>query len=87
MTGRPSVNKRQREMLRKERQAEKATRRDERRVKRNLGEGEQPLAPELAEADGTTEAAGTTNGAGTTDAIGATEPLGPVKRDATSDSS
>ncbi len=44
MTGRPSVNKRQRELMRKERQAEKLTRRDERRVKRNLPEEEEPPA-------------------------------------------
>jgi len=53
MTARPSVNKRQREMLRKERQAEKATRRDERRVKRNVGELEPvpaPVPPEGADA-------------------------------------
>jgi hypothetical protein len=36
MTGRPSVNKRQRELVRKERQADKLSRRDERRNKRNL---------------------------------------------------
>ena len=41
MTGRPSVNKRQRELVRKERQADKLLRRDERRTKRN----EDPVAP------------------------------------------
>jgi hypothetical protein len=41
MTGRPSVNKRQREMARKERQTEKLSRRDERRAKRNVD----PVAP------------------------------------------
>lgn len=46
MTGRPSVNKRQREMVRKERQAEKVTRRDERRAKRGLPSVEEPLSPE-----------------------------------------
>lgn len=38
MSGRTSVNKRQRELLRKERQAEKHSRRDERRVKRGVGD-------------------------------------------------
>jgi hypothetical protein len=41
MTGRPSVNKRQRELVRKERQADKLLRRDERRNRRN----EDPVAP------------------------------------------
>jgi hypothetical protein len=40
MTARPSVNKRQRELQRKERQAEKLSRRDERRVRRNLVDAE-----------------------------------------------
>lgn len=38
MKGRPSVNKRLREMARKERQAEKHLRRDERRANRNAPE-------------------------------------------------
>lgn len=46
MTGRPSVNKRQRELARKERQAEKLSRRDERRAKRGLPSVEEPLSPE-----------------------------------------
>lgn len=47
MPGRTSVNKRQREMQRKERQAEKLSRRDERRVRRNVVPGDAPLAPEI----------------------------------------
>jgi hypothetical protein len=56
MAGGISVNKRQRELLRKEKQAEKATRRDERRIKRNSPEEIEPapeLAPELVPAEGT----------------------------------
>lgn len=42
MAGHPSVKKRQKEMARKERQAEKLSKRDERRTRRNAppGEGE-----------------------------------------------
>lgn len=39
MAGRTTGNKRQREMLRKERQAQKLTRRDERRTKVSTGDG------------------------------------------------
>lgn len=44
MAGRTTGNKRQREMLRKERQAQKLTRRDERRTKRIAGDGLETLA-------------------------------------------
>ena len=40
MAGHPSVKKRQKEAARKERQVEKASKRDERRVQRTTGEGE-----------------------------------------------
>src|SRR5688572_14568880 len=62
MAGHPSVKKRQKEMLRKERQAEKLTKRDERRVRRNdpsqpgetpLGEGWTLDASGLPTADAT----------------------------------
>jgi hypothetical protein len=49
MTGRPSVNTRQRELLRKERQADKIVKRDERRAKRNEEPGAVPLDGELIE--------------------------------------
>ena len=44
MAGRTTGNKRQREMLRKERQAEKLTRRDERRTKRVAGDSAEILS-------------------------------------------
>lgn len=52
MAGRTSVNKRQRELVRKERQAEKRSRRDERRVKRGAGNAEEPLVTAPQELEG-----------------------------------
>jgi CspA family cold shock protein len=48
MAGHPSVKKRQKEMLRKERQAEKLVKRDERRLRRN--DPSQPLEAGATEA-------------------------------------
>ncbi len=52
MPARSSANKRQREQTRKERQAEKFLRRQERRGQRGLGGAEQPLAGERSDAEG-----------------------------------
>lgn len=49
MKGRPSVNKRLREMARKERQAEKHLRRDERRANRNASPEDAPAPADAVE--------------------------------------